>query len=441
MKTVAFHTLGCKLNFSETSTIARALRREGYEEVPFPGPADVVVLNTCSVTENADKECKSLVRKVNRTSPDAFIAIVGCYAQLKPQEIAAIPGVNLVLGASEKFKLLHHLKQASLDGSVAVHACEVEAADTFVSAWSQGGRTRTFLKVQDGCDYPCSYCTIPLARGISRSDTVQSIIEKTHEIAATGAKEIVLTGVNIGDFGKGEHGNKKHQHTFLQLLEQIEWQGADLRYRISSIEPNLLSDDIISLVASSPKFMPHFHMPLQSGSDAILGLMKRRYRTALYQARVEHIKSVMPDASIGVDVISGFPGETDERFEETLNFLHRLPVSYLHAFTYSERANTPAAAMEGKVPAEIRTRRTNILRELSAEKQSLFYSSASGREAEVLWEADNRDGAMFGYTKNYIRVMTPYHLELANTTQRVRLQYHHAAEAMRAQVIHEPQLI
>jgi threonylcarbamoyladenosine tRNA methylthiotransferase MtaB len=431
VKTVAFHTLGCKLNFSETSTLARSFKIHGFDEVAFPGPADVVVINTCSVTENADKECKALIRKVNRVSPDAFLALIGCYAQLRPQEIAALPGVDLVLGASEKFRLLHHVKSAAKQDGVSVHACEIHEANSFESAWSQGSRTRTFLKVQDGCDYPCSYCTIPLARGISRSDTVENIIARSYEIAENGAMEIVLTGVNIGDFGRGEHGNKKHDHTFLQLLEQIELRGAKLRYRISSIEPNLLSEEIISLVAASEKFMPHFHMPLQSGSDRILGLMRRRYRTDLYRSRTELIRKLIPDASIGVDVISGFPGETETHFEETHSFISQIPVSYLHAFTYSERANTPAAEMQGKVPSDIRVRRTNILRALSAIKQEEFYASSNGKEAEVLWETENKDGFMLGYTPNYIRVIAPFDSVLVNTKQIVKLKFSKASDIMK----------
>jgi threonylcarbamoyladenosine tRNA methylthiotransferase MtaB len=403
---------------------------DGFEEVSFPGPADVVVINTCSVTENADKECKALIRKVNRVSPDAFLALIGCYAQLKSEEVASIPGVDLVLGATEKFRLLHHVKRTLDHEGVSLHSCDINEARRFDSAWSDSSRTRAFLKVQDGCDYPCSYCTIPLARGISRSDTVHNIIERTHEIAASGAREIVLTGVNIGDFGKGENGDKKHEHTFLQLLETIEFKGADLRYRISSIEPNLLSDSIIELVASSKKFMPHFHMPLQSGSDAILGIMRRRYRTSLYQARTEKIKTLMPGACIGIDVISGFPGETEEHFQDSYDFISQLPFSYLHAFTFSERSNTPAADMGAKVPVEIRTRRTNLLRALSAARQQEFYASANGESSEVLWESENKDGFMLGYTPHYIRVMAPYDSNLVNSLQHVKLRFSKSSDFM-----------
>lgn len=403
---------------------------QGFEEVAFPGPADVVVINTCSVTENADKECKSLIRRVNRVSPDAFLALIGCYAQLKPSEIGSLPGVDLVLGASEKFRLLHHVKSAAHQRGTAIHACEVHEADTFESAWSLGGRTRAFLKVQDGCDYPCSYCTIPLARGFSRSDSVRNVVEKTHEIADSGVMEIVLTGVNIGDFGKGENGSRTHSHSFLELLQAIELKGAKVRYRISSIEPNLLSEEIIRLVADSSLFMPHFHMPLQSGSDTILGMMKRRYRRDLYRTRTEQILKWMPHACIGADVISGFPGETDDLFSETFDFIKELPVSYFHAFSYSERPNTPASGMAGKVSTEIKTRRTNAIRALSALKQQEFYLSRHHHRSDVLWEGENRDGFMLGYTPEYIRVASSYDAAKVNTIQNVKLKFSKVSDLM-----------
>ncbi|MFQ3269553.1 MAG: threonylcarbamoyladenosine tRNA methylthiotransferase MtaB, partial [Flavobacteriales bacterium] len=342
MKKVAFHTLGCKLNFSETSTIARSCEEEGYEKVEFKEHADIYVLNTCSVTENADKECKRLVRQVLKVNPEAFVVIIGCFAQLKPGEIAKYEGVDLVLGATEKFKLSSYLNDLSKQEIAEVHSCEIVDANFFEAAYSIGDRTRAFLKVQDGCDYKCTYCTIPLARGISRSDKLNNVLKNAKEISERDIKEIVLTGVNIGDYGKGEFGNKKHEHTFLELVQALDKVEGISRLRISSIEPNLLKDETIDFVSESDVFVPHFHIPLQSGSDKLLKKMKRRYLTGLYTERVSRIKEKMPDACIGVDVIVGFPGETEELFQETYSLLNELDISYLHVFTYSERANTEA---------------------------------------------------------------------------------------------------
>lgn len=422
MKSIAFHTLGCKLNFAETSTLERFFAKEGYQIVSFNEPASVFVINTCSVTENADKECRKLVGNIHRKNPEAVICLIGCYAQLKPEEIAAIPGVDIVLGASEKFNLLQFVNAYRRDEHPVVHACEVEAADTFVASYSIGSRTRAFLKVQDGCDYTCSYCTIPMARGISRSDSIENVLTQVQKIVDDGAREIVLTGVNIGDYGKGENGNKKHQHTFLELLQSLDEQNAVNRFRISSIEPNLLNDDIIRFVASSRAFVPHFHIPLQSGSDAVLKRMRRRYLTALYRNRIENILTLMPDACIGVDVITGFPGETDEDFETTFQFLHGLPIAYLHVFTYSERENTDAASMEGVVPFALRKQRNARLRNLSAKKLHYFYQSQLGKIFPVLWEGDNKEGMMTGFTPNYVKVAIPFDAAKINTVTEVRLK-------------------
>ncbi|MEH6408519.1 MAG: tRNA (N(6)-L-threonylcarbamoyladenosine(37)-C(2))-methylthiotransferase MtaB, partial [Leeuwenhoekiella sp.] len=353
-KKVAFYTLGCKLNFSETSTIARNFQQEGFDRVDFSENADIYVINTCSVTENADKRFKTIVKQAQKVNPNAFVAAVGCYAQLKPEELADVDGVDLVLGATEKFKITDYINDLAKNDFGEVHSCEIEEADFYVGSYSIGDRTRAFLKVQDGCDYKCTYCTIPLARGISRSDELANVVNNAAEIATQGIKEIVLTGVNIGDYGKGEFGNKKHQHTFLDLVKALDKVEGIERLRISSIEPNLLKNETIELVAASRAFVPHFHIPLQSGSDEILGKMRRRYRTDLYIDRVAHIKKVMPDACIGVDVIVGFPGETDDLFLKTYHFLNDLDISYLHVFTYSERDNTPAAYMENAVPLKVR---------------------------------------------------------------------------------------
>ncbi len=408
-KTVAFHTLGCKLNFAETSTIARTLTDAGYQKVNFDEPAKVYIINTCSVTENADKECKLHVKRATKANPEGLVAIIGCYAQLKPEEISGIEGVDLVLGAKEKFNILSYLDDLEKSESYAqIHSCEIDEADFFVGSYSIGDRTRAFLKVQDGCDYKCTYCTIPLARGISRSDTIDNVVANAKEIAGRDIKEIVLTGVNIGDYGKGEFGNKKHEHTFLDLISELDKVEGIERIRISSIEPNLLKDESIELVSKSRSFVPHFHIPLQSGSDELLKKMKRRYLTKLYFNRVNKIREVMPDAAIGVDVIVGFPGETEELFMETYNFLNDLPISYLHVFTYSERENTEAAEMEGTVPIFERKKRNKMLRILSEKKKMEFYRTQLGKKLPVLWEHENKNGMMYGFTENYVRVSKPF---------------------------------
>ena len=398
-KTAAYHTLGCKLNFAETSVIGRSLQQSGYKTVEFGTPADVFVLNTCSVTENADKECRMIIRNVLKEKPDTFIAVIGCYAQLKPEEIARIEGVDLVLGASEKFNLGNFLSDLTKKELTEIHSCEVDSVEGFVDAFSLTDKTRTFLKIQDGCDYSCTYCTIPRARGISRSDQIQNVVENAHEIAAAGVKEIVLTGVNIGDFKSGNH-------SFFDLIQQLEKVDGIDRFRISSIEPNLLSDQIIEWVAQSKKFVPHFHIPLQSGSDTILKKMKRRYLSELYKNRVEKIKSLMPNCCIGVDVIVGFPGETEELFNETYNFLHSLDISYLHVFTYSERDNTVAAEMDGVIDVNTRKNRNKKLRLLSAKKLNNFYEENWNTQQEVLFEKESKDGWIYGFTRNYIKVKT-----------------------------------
>jgi len=419
--TVAFHTLGCKLNFSETSTIARKFETDGYTRVAFAESADVYVINTCSVTENADKECKKIVKDALKANPEAFVCIVGCYAQLKPEEIAKIDGVDLVLGATEKFKLTNYITNFTKKQSAEIHSCEIEDANVFVDSYSIGDRTRAFLKVQDGCDYTCSYCTIPLARGISRSDNMQNVIENATKIAAQDVKEIVLTGVNIGDYGKGEFGNKKHEHTFLELIKELDKIESIERFRISSIEPNLLTNETIDFVANSKRFVPHFHIPLQSGSNEILKKMRRRYLRELYSERVAKINEVMPHCCIGVDVIVGFPGETDELFLETYNFLNELEISYLHVFTYSERDNTDAALMTNVVPKNIRHKRNKMLRILSAKKQHDFYTNHIGKKMEVLFESENKDGKIHGFTPNYIKVNAPFNVDLINTLQEIEL--------------------
>ena len=422
-KTVAFHTLGCKLNFAETSTIARQLIGAGYEKVDFDSPAQVYVINTCSVTDNADKECKFHVKRAVKANPEGLVVVLGCYAQLKPEEISAIEGVDLVLGAKEKFNLLNFLDDLrKAEASAQVHSCEIEDADFFIGSYSIGDRTRAFLKVQDGCDYKCTYCTIPMARGISRSDTIENIVKNAKEIAGQNIKEIVLTGVNIGDYGKGEFGNKKHEHTFLDLVKELNKVEGIERIRISSIEPNLLKDETIELVAESQNFVPHFHIPLQSGSDEILKKMKRRYLTALYTNRVKKIREMLPDACIGVDVIVGFPGETEEKFLETYKFLSELPISYLHVFTYSERDNTEAVKMEGVVPISERKRRNKMLRILSEKKKMAFYQSQIGKTLPVLWEHEEKNGMMFGFTDNYVRVQKPYDPASINRVETVKLE-------------------
>nr|WP_315126061.1 tRNA (N(6)-L-threonylcarbamoyladenosine(37)-C(2))-methylthiotransferase MtaB [uncultured Capnocytophaga sp.] len=421
MKRVAFYTLGCKLNFSETSTIARSFEQEGYVRVDFEEVADIYVINTCSVTENADRQFKQVVRKALKTNPKAFLAAVGCYAQLKPEELASVDGVDLVLGAKEKFNITQYIDDLTKHNEGVVHSCEISEADFYVGSYSIGDRTRAFLKVQDGCDYKCTYCTIPMARGISRSDTIENIIANARKISAEGIKEIVLTGVNIGDYGKGEFGNKKHEHTFLELVQALDEVEGIERLRISSIEPNLLKDETIDFIGQSRSFVPHFHIPLQSGSNEILKKMKRRYLRELYSSRVAKIREVMPDACIGVDVIVGFPGETDEHFLETYYFLNELEVSYLHVFTYSERSDTEAVAMDGVVADAVRAKRSKMLRGLSAKKRHSFYESQLGKERTVLFESDHKQGYIHGFTENYVKVKAPWDPMLVNTLRKVRL--------------------
>ena len=421
MKKVAFYTLGCKLNFAETSTIARSFEEYGYIRVDFDDPADIYVINTCSVTENADKQFKQIVRKALKTNPKAFLAAVGCYAQLKPEELASVDGVDLVLGAKEKFNITQYIDDLTKNNEGIVHSCEISETDFYVGSYSIGDRTRAFLKVQDGCDYKCTYCTIPMARGISRSDTIENILSNAKKISDKGIKEIVLTGVNIGDYGKGEFGNKKHEHTFLELVQALDKVEGIERLRISSIEPNLIKDETIDFIAQSKSFVPHFHIPLQSGSNEILKKMKRRYLRELYVSRVAKIREVMPDACIGVDVIVGFPGETDEHFLETYHFLNELDISYLHVFTYSERDNTEAVLMDGVVPDAVRAKRSKMLRGLSAKKRNAFYESQLGKEKTVLFESDNKQGYIHGFTENYVKVKAPWDPALVNTLHKVRL--------------------
>ena len=421
MKKVAFYTLGCKLNFAETSTIARSFEEDGYIRVDFDDPADIYVINTCSVTENADKQFKQIVRKALKANPKAFLAAVGCYAQLKPEELASVDGVDLVLGAKEKFNITQYIDDLTKNNEGIVHSCEISETDFYVGSYSIGDRTRAFLKVQDGCDYKCTYCTIPMARGISRSDTIENILNNAKKISDKGIKEIVLTGVNIGDYGKGEFGNKKHEHTFLELVQALDKVEGIERLRISSIEPNLIKDETIDFIAQSKSFVPHFHIPLQSGSNEILKKMKRRYLRELYVSRVAKIREVMPDACIGVDVIVGFPGETDEHFLETYHFLNELDISYLHVFTYSERDNTEAVLMDGVVPDAVRAKRSKMLRGLSAKKRNAFYESQLGKEKTVLFESDNKQGYIHGFTENYVKVKAPWDPALVNTLHKVKL--------------------
>ena len=420
-KNVAFYTLGCKLNFSETSTIARSFEHEGFNRVEFHEHADIYVINTCSVTENADKRFKDIVKKAQKINEDAFLIAIGCYAQLKPEELADVHGVDLVLGATEKFNITNYLNDLTKNDLGEVHSCEIEDADFYVGSYSIGDRTRAFLKVQDGCDYKCTYCTIPLARGISRSDTMENVLQNAKEIAEQDIKEIVLTGVNIGDYGKGEFGNKRHEHTFLELVENLDKVEGIERLRISSIEPNLLKNETIDFVSNSDTFVPHFHIPLQSGSNALLKLMRRRYNRELYVDRVSRIKSVMPNACIGVDVIVGFPGETEELFLETYNFLNDLDISYLHVFTYSERDNTLAAEMDGVVPIKVRKKRSKMLRGLSAKKRRAFYETQINNSLTVLFEGENKEGYIHGFTENYVKIKAPWNPNLVNTLQDVTL--------------------
>jgi threonylcarbamoyladenosine tRNA methylthiotransferase MtaB len=419
-QTVAFHTLGCKLNFSETSTLSRQLEQNGFEKKDFAEKADVYVINTCSVTENADKECRQLVRRIQRRSPESFVVITGCYAQLKPQEIASIPGVDLVLGAAEKFNLIKHLSNLTKGDAAKICSCEIDDVSDFHSSFSVNDRTRTFLKVQDGCDYSCTFCTIPLARGKSRSNNIENVVQQANELASNNVKEIVLTGINLGDFGKGQTGGKKHDESFFDLVKALDQETNIPRYRISSIEPNLITNEIIDWVANSDQFMPHFHIPLQSGSDAVLKLMQRRYTRDLYLERVQHIKKIMPHACIGVDVIVGSPGETEDYFKESLDFIHALDISYLHVFTYSERAATKALTIKPVVPIPIRQERNKILRNLSYQKLQYFTAQHLGETRKVLFESprankENPTELMLeGYTDNYIRIETPYREEWSN---------------------------
>jgi threonylcarbamoyladenosine tRNA methylthiotransferase MtaB len=409
---VAYHTLGCKLNFAETSEISKILTNAGYAKVEMTEHPDVLVINTCSVTDQADQKCRNIVRRAIKTNPDVFVAVVGCYAQLKPQEIAQIEGVSVVLGANEKFNILQHI-QRSAEERQKIVVGHIKEVNEFVPSFSSGDRTRTFLKVQDGCNYFCAFCTIPLARGRSRSASIADTLKQAEIAIEKGAKEIVLTGVNIGDFGTA------HGETFLDLIKALDTLPRIERYRISSIEPNLLTEEIIEFVAQSNKFMPHFHIPLQSGDDEILRAMRRRYRTDLYQSRIETIKRLIPDACIGVDVITGFPGETDELFQNTMNFIQDLPVSYLHVFTYSERANTTALRIQDVVPMDKRQQRTAQLRMISEKKKRAFYQGYLQQERTILWESVNEDGRMMGYTDNYIRLSKPYDLEQVNTVESV----------------------
>jgi threonylcarbamoyladenosine tRNA methylthiotransferase MtaB len=420
-KKVAFYTLGCKLNFSETSTIARNFQDEGFERVDFEEVADIYVINTCSVTENADKQFKQVVKKAMKLNDKAFVAAVGCYAQLKPEELADVNGVDLVLGATEKFKITDYINDLSKNDMGEIHSCEISEANFYVGSYSLGDRTRAFLKVQDGCDYKCTYCTIPLARGISRSDTLENVLQNAKDISAQNIKEIVLTGVNIGDYGKGEFGNKKHEHTFYELVQKLDKVEGIERLRISSIEPNLLKNETIEFVSKSRTFVPHFHIPLQSGSNQILKLMKRRYLREIYTERVNKIREVMPHACIGVDVIVGFPGETDAYFLETYHFLNDMDISYLHVFTYSERENTEAALLEHVVSANVRSKRSKMLRALSVKKRRAFYESQIGTCRTVLFESENKEGYMHGFTENYVKIKTPWNPELVNTLHEITL--------------------
>ena len=416
--TVAFYTLGCKLNFSETSTIARSFKAAGYVEKAFDQVADVYVINTCSVTENADKKFKTIVKQALKQNPDGFLVAIGCYAQLKPEALASLDGVDLVLGANEKFNVVDFVESKATG---AVHACDIEQVEQYIGSYAIGERTRAFLKVQDGCDYKCTYCTIPLARGLSRSDTLDNILFQAREIVAQDIREVVLTGVNIGDFGKGEFGAKKHAHTFFDLVAALDdITGLD-RIRISSIEPNLLREETIDFVAQSKRFVPHFHIPLQSGSNAILAAMRRRYQRELYAKRVAQIKTRMPHACIGVDVIVGFPGETDAHFMETYHFLNELPVSYLHVFSYSERVDTLAASLPNPVPKAVRAKRSKMLRGLSLKKRRAFYESQLGTTHEVLFESENKSGYMYGFTANYVKVKAFWNPEWCNTLKQVIL--------------------
>lgn len=435
MKKVAFYTLGCKLNFSETSTIGRMFEEKGYRKVEFTDTPDIYIINTCSVTDNADKKCRKIVQEATSISPNAYIAILGCYAQLKPEEIASIPGVDAVLGASEKFRLMELLDGFVKPQQAQVFAKEIAETKEFVSGYSINDRTRTFLKVQDGCNYNCTFCTIPLARGKSRSSDIEDVLQNARAIAATDVREVVLTGVNLGDFGIVEGKRSFRFFELVQALDEVE--GLD-RFRISSIEPNLITDEILEFVKESNRFMPHFHIPLQSGSDKILKLMRRRYDLAHYAGRIHKVKELMPDACIGVDVIVGFPGETEEDFLDTYRFLNELPVSYLHVFTYSERANTPAVDMEGAVPMGDRNKRSKMLRTLSEKKKRDFYETQVGKQAVALFENDVENGMMYGFTDNYVRVVAKYDPMLVGELKEVKLTGVNADGVME---VEEPEIV
>ena len=422
ISSVALSTLGCKLNFSETSSIANNLEKNNFKVVPFNQYADAYIINTCSVTENADNKFKVFVNKALKINPNAFVAAIGCYAQLKPEELLSVKGVDLVLGASEKFNIVNYLQNIDQDFSKFDHSCNINDVDSFIETYSTNSRTRAFLKVQDGCDYKCSFCTIPLARGKSRSNSIENVVKNVKEIISNGIKEIVLTGINLGDFGKRQSDSFASNEDFLGLIKTLDKIDGIERFRVSSIEPNLLTDEIISFISKSNKFVPHFHIPLQSGSDQILKKMRRRYKTDLYESRVELIRKLMPNASIGVDVIVGFPGETDEMFLETYNFIEKLDVTYLHVFSYSERENTKAIELNGVVPKKTRNKRSKLLRLLSASKKTSFYKNNIGNDYNVLFESENKNGLIEGYTENYIRVRKDWNKNLVGQIRKVRIE-------------------
>ena len=422
ISSVALSTLGCKLNFSETSSIANNLEKNNFKVVPFNQYADAYIINTCSVTENADNKFKVFVNKALKINPNAFVAAIGCYAQLKPKELLSVKGVDLVLGASEKFNIVNYLQNVDQDFSKFDHSCNINDVNSFIETYSTNSRTRAFLKVQDGCDYKCSFCTIPLARGKSRSNSIENVVKNVKEIISNGIKEIVLTGINLGDFGKRQSDSFVTNEDFLGLIKTLDKIDGVERYRVSSIEPNLLTDEIISFISKSNKFVPHFHIPLQSGSDQILKKMRRRYKTDLYESRVELIRKLMPNASIGVDVIVGFPGETDEMFTETYNFIEKLDVTYLHIFSYSERENTKAIELNGVVPKKTRNKRSKLLRLLSASKKTSFYKNNIGTDYNVLFESEDKNGLIEGYTENYIRVRKDWNKNLVGQIRKVRIE-------------------
>tara|TARA_Y100000739_G_scaffold67615_1_gene56637 strand:+ start:37 stop:1377 length:1341 start_codon:yes stop_codon:yes gene_type:complete len=422
ISSVALSTLGCKLNFSETSSIANNLEKNNFKVVPFNQYADAYIINTCSVTENADNKFKVFVNKALKINPNAFVAAIGCYAQLKPEELLSVKGVDLVLGASEKFNIVNYLQNIDQDFSKFDHSCNINDVDSFIETYSINSRTRAFLKVQDGCDYKCSFCTIPLARGKSRSNSIENVVKNVKEIISNGIKEIVLTGINLGDFGKRQSDGLVTNEDFLGLIKTLDKIDGVERFRVSSIEPNLLTDEIISFISKSNKFVPHFHIPLQSGSDQILKKMRRRYKTDLYESRVELIRKLMPNASIGVDVIVGFPGETDDMFLETYNFIEKLDVTYLHVFSYSERENTKAIELNGVVPKKTRNKRSKLLRLLSASKKTSFYKNNIGTDYNVLFESENKNGLIEGYTENYIRVRKDWNKNLVGQIKKVRIE-------------------